>query len=120
MTSAMQAVETTHIDKISDFPVTIDNIPIENIQFSAKFSSLIKINQTEKNSADAEKHKQACQNIEVQGDVNTAKARADGIKLIAIAEAGSIRIKGLADAETITAKALGDNAPVVKLTEAQN
>lgn len=120
--SAIQAIEISFIEEMKDFPVTVDNIQIENIQLPAKYLTSIETKQTEKNLADAEKHKLARQNLEAQRDVNTAKAKADGIKLVAIAEAESIRIKGLAEAEAITAKAkaLGDNPLIVKLTEAQN
>lgn len=120
--SAIQAIEANLIEEMKDFPVTVDNIQIENIQLPAKYLTSIETKQTEKNLAAAEKHKLARQNLEAQRDVNTAKAKADGIKLVAIAEAESIRIKGLAEAEAITAKAkaLGDNPLIVKLTEAQN
>jgi regulator of protease activity HflC (stomatin/prohibitin superfamily) len=120
--SAIQAIELSFIEEMKDFPVTVDNIQIENIKLPAKYLTSIETKQTEKNLADAEKHKLARQNLEAQRGVNTAKAKADGIKLVAIAEAESIRIKGLAEAEAITAKAkaLGDNPLIVKLTEAQN
>jgi len=120
--SAIQAIEMNFIEEMKDFPVTVDNIQIENIKLPAKYLTSIETKQTEKNLADAEKHKLARQNLEAQRVVNTAKAKADGIKLVAIAEAESIRIKGLAEAEAITAKAkaLGDNPLIVKLTEAQN
>ncbi len=120
--SAIQAIEANFIEEMKDFPVSVDNIQIENIQLPAKYLTSIETKQTEKNLADAEKHKLARQNLEAQRDVNTAKAKADGIKLIAIAEAESIRIKGLAEAESITAKAkaLGNNPLIIKLTEAQN
>lgn len=120
--SAIQAIEANFIEEMKDFPVTVDNIQIENIQLPAKYLTSIETKQTEKNLADAEKHKLARQNLEAQRDVNTSKAKADGIKLVAIAEAESIRIKGLAEAEAITAKAkaLGNNPLIVKLTEAQN
>jgi regulator of protease activity HflC (stomatin/prohibitin superfamily) len=120
--SAIQAIELNFIEEMKDFPVTVDNIQIENIQLPAKYLTSIETKQTEKNLADAEKHKLARQNLEAQRDVNTAKAKADGIKLVAIAEAESIRIKGLAEAEAITAKAkaLGNNPLIIKLTEAQN
>ena len=119
---AIQAIEANFIEEMKDFPVTVDNIQIENIKLPAKYLTSIETKQTEKNLADAEKHKLARQNLEAQRDVNTAKARADGIKLVAIAEAESIGIKGLAEAEAITAKAkaLGNNPLIVKLTEAQN
>jgi regulator of protease activity HflC (stomatin/prohibitin superfamily) len=120
--SAIQAIEANLIEEMKDFPVTVDNIQIENIQLPAKYLTSIETKQTEKNLAAAEEHKLARQNLEAQRDVNTAKAKADGIKLVAIAEAESIRIKGLAEAEAITAKAkaLGNNPLIVKLTEAQN
>jgi len=120
--SAIQAIEANFIEEMKDFPVTVDNIQIENIKLPAKYLTSIETKQTEKNLADAEKHKLARQNLEAQRDVNTAKAKADGIKLVAIAEAESIRIKGLAEAEAINAKAkaLGNNPLIVKLTEAQN
>jgi regulator of protease activity HflC (stomatin/prohibitin superfamily) len=120
--SAIQAIEASFIEEMKDFPVTVDNIQIENIQLPAKYLTSIETKQTEKNLADAEKHKLARQNLEAQRDVNTAKAKADGIRLVAIAEAESIRIKGLAEAEAITAKAkaLGNNPLIIKLTEAQN
>jgi regulator of protease activity HflC (stomatin/prohibitin superfamily) len=120
--SAIQAIEANLIEEMKSFPVTVDNIQIEDIRLPAKYLTSIETKQTEKNLADAEKHKLARQNLEAQRDVNTAKAKADGIRLVAIAEAESIRIKGLAEAESITAKAkaLGNNPLIVKLTEAQN
>jgi regulator of protease activity HflC (stomatin/prohibitin superfamily) len=119
--SAIQAIEANLIEEMKEFPVTVDNIQIENIQLPAKYLTSIETKQTEKNLAAAEEHKLARQNLEAQRDVNTAKARADGIRAVAIAEAEAIRIKGLAEAEAITAKAkaLGNNPLIVKLTEAQ-
>ena len=120
--STIQLIELNLIEEMKDFPVVVDNIQIENIRLPAKYITSIETKQTEKNLADAEKHKLARQNLEAQRGVNTAKAKADGIKLVAIAEAESIRIKGLAEAEAITAKAkaLGNNPLIIKLTEAQN
>lgn len=120
--TAIQAIEANLIEEMKDFPVTVDNIQIENIQLPAKYLTSIETKQTEKNLAAAEEHKLARQNLEAQRDVNTAKAKADGIKLVAIAEAEAIKLKGLAEAEAITAKAkaLGDNPLIIKLTEAQN
>ncbi|PQJ55090.1 hypothetical protein BTO11_00555 [Psychrosphaera saromensis] len=119
---AIQAIEANLIEEMKSFPVTVDNIQIEDIKLPAKYLTSIETKQTEKNLADAEKHKLARQNLEAQRDVNTAKAKADGIRLVAIAEAESIRIKGLAEAESITAKAkaLNNNPLIIKLTEAQN
>lgn len=120
--STIQLIERNLIEEMKDFPVVVDNIQIENIVLPKKYIASIETKQTEKNLADAEKHKLARQNLLAQQDVNTAKAKADGITLVAIAEAESIRIKGLAEAQAITAKAkaLGNNPLIVKLTEAQN
>jgi len=120
--SAIAMIEQKLLKEMEGFPVTIDNVQIENIKLPVKYIRSIETKQTEKNLADAEKHKLARQNLEAQRDVNTSKAKADGIKLVAVAEAESIRIKGLAEAEAITAKAkaLGNNPLIVKLTEAQN
>jgi regulator of protease activity HflC (stomatin/prohibitin superfamily) len=120
--STIQLIERNLIEEMKDFPVVVDNIQIENIALPQKYINSIETKQTEKNLADAEKHKLARQNLLAQQDVNTAKAKADGINLVAIAEAESIRIKGLAEAQAITAKAkaLGNNPLIVKLTEAQN
>lgn len=119
--SAIQAIEISFIEEMREFPVSVDNIQIENIVLPAKYLTSIETKQTEKNLAAAEKHKLARQNLEAQRAVNTAQAKADGIELVAIAEAKAIRLKGLAEAEAITAKAkaLGTNPLVVKLTEAQ-
>jgi len=120
--SAIDLIEARLIEEMQNFPVIVDNIQIENIVLPPKYITSIETKQTEKNLAEAEEHKLARQNLEAQRDVNTANAKADGIKVVAIAEAESIRIKGLAEAEAITAKAkaLGNNPLIVKLTEAQN
>lgn len=120
--SAIQAIEVSFIEEMASFPVSVDNIQIENIVLPMKYLTSVETKQTEKNLAAAEKHKLARQNLEAQRAVNTAKAKADGIELVAIAEAKAIKIKGLAEAEAITAKAkaLGNNPLIVKLTEAQN
>ncbi|WKY59611.1 prohibitin family protein [Vibrio sp. SNU_ST1] len=120
--SAIQAIESNLIEEMAAFPVSVDNIQIENIALPKKYLTSIETKQTEKNLAAAEKHKLARQNLEAQRAVNTAKAEADGIELIAIAEAKAIKLKGFAEAEAINAKAkaLGDNPLIIKLTEAQN
>jgi len=119
--SAIQAIEASFIEEMEGFPVSVDNIQIENIVLPQKYLASIETKQTEKNLAAAEEHKLARQNLEAQRAVNTAKAKADGIELVAIAEAKAIKLKGLAEAEAITAKAkaLQINPLIVKLTEAQ-
>ena len=120
--SAIRAIETNFVAEMEGFPVSVDNIQIENIVLPQKYLSSIETKQTEKNLAAAEEHRLARQNLEAQRGVNTDKAKADGILLVATAEAKAIKLKGLAEAEAIQAKAkaLRDNPLIVKLTEAQS
>lgn len=120
--TAIMQIEALLIEEMAMFPVKIGDLQIENITLPPKYLASIETKQTEKNLADAEEHKLARQNLEAQRDVNTAKAKADGINAIAKAEANAIKIKGLAEAEAIQAKAkaLRDNPLIIKLTEAQN
>ena len=47
--SAIQEIELNFIEEMKDFPVTVDNIQIENIQLPAKYLTSIETKQTEKN-----------------------------------------------------------------------
>lgn len=118
---AIMRIERMLIEEMSEFPVSVDNVQIENIQLPEKYIQSIQIKQTEKNLADAEKHKLERQRLEALREVNTADAKAQGIVKVAEAEASAIRLKGEAEADAIEAKAkaLRDNPLIVKLTEAQ-
>lgn len=118
---AIALIEQNLIEEMKDFPVVVDNIQVEDINLPEKYIRSIEIKQTEKNLADAEKHKLARQKLEAMREVNTADARAQGILKVARAEAEAVKIKGQAEAEAIDAKgkALRNNPLVVKLTEAQ-
>ena len=120
--TAIMGIEAQFIQEMEDFPVSIDNIQIENITLPPKYITSIETKQTEKNLAAAEEHKLERQRLEALRDVNTADARAQGIIKVAAAEADAIRIKGIAEADAIRAKtkALGNNPLIIKLTEAQN
>lgn len=120
-TSAISGIETALLDEMADFPVSVDNVQIENIDLPKKYIQSIEIKQTEKNLADAEKHKLERQRLESLREVNTADAKAQGIVKVARAEADSIRLKGEAEADAIKAKAkaLRDNPLIVELTKAQ-
>lgn len=120
--AAISEIERLMILEMESFPVKVDNIQIENIKLPEKYISSIETKQTEKNLADAEKHRLARQKLEAQRAVNTSDAKAQGIASIAAAEAEAIRVKGLAEADAIKAKAeaLRNNPLIVKLTEAQN
>lgn len=120
--STIQKIQDLLTQTMKDFPVTIDNIQIENIALPKKYLASIETKQTEKNLAKAEEHKLERQRLEAQQGVNTAKAKADGIDAVAAAEAKAIEIKGLARAKSVTAikLAVGNNPLVIKLIQAQN
>ena len=112
----IQKIEETLLATMSEFPVKLDSVQIENLVLPAKYLQSIETKQTEKNLAAAEKHRLERQKLEAQREVNTAeakrdaeKARADGsayaIMTEAKAEAEAIRLKGLAEAEAIKKKA---------------
>jgi regulator of protease activity HflC (stomatin/prohibitin superfamily) len=130
--SAITAIEELFIEEMTEFPVTIDSVQIENINLPAKYLTSIEIKQTEKNLAAAEEHKLARQALTAEQAVNTAKAtrdatkaKADGkayaVREAAKAEAEAIQVKGQAEATAIKAKggALKNNPLLVELTEAQ-
>lgn len=128
----IQKIEETLAGAMSDFPVKLDSIQIENLILPAKYLQSIETKQTEKNLAAAEKHRLERQKLEAQREVNTAeakrdaeKARADGsayaIEIEARAEAEAIRIKGLAEAEAMKKKAdaIKSNKTLVEYVKAQ-
>jgi regulator of protease activity HflC (stomatin/prohibitin superfamily) len=131
--AAIAKIEEFLKEEMSEYPmVTLDSVQIENLILPEKYLSSIETKQTEKNLADAEKHKLDRQNLEAQREVNTAnaardasKARADGQAYATLeqakAEAEAIRLKGLAEAETMRkkAEALANNAMLVEYTKAQ-
>lgn len=109
-------IEEIVVQTMSEFPVKLDSVQIENLGLPAKYLQSIETKQTEKNLAAAEKHRLERQKLEAQREVNTAeakrdaeKARADGnayaIITEAQAESEAIRIKGLAEAEAMKKKA---------------
>ncbi len=112
----IQKIEETLLATMQEFPVKLDSVQIENLVLPPKYLQSIETKQTEKNLAQAEKHRLERQKLEAQRDVNTAeaardadKARADGsayaILTNAKSEAEAIRLKGLAEAEAIKKKA---------------
>lgn len=112
----IQKIEETLLATMKEFPVKLDSVQIENLELPRKYLQSIETKQTEKNLAQAEKHRLERQKLEAQREVNTAeaardadKARADGsayaILTNAKSEAEAIRLKGLAEAEAIQKKA---------------
>jgi regulator of protease activity HflC (stomatin/prohibitin superfamily) len=128
----IQKIEETLLSAMSEFPVKLDSVQIENLVLPQKYLQSIETKQTEKNLAAAEKHRLERQKLEAQREVNTAeakrdaeKARADGsayaIEIEARAQAEAIRIKGLAEAEAMTkkAQAIKSNSTLVDYVKAQ-
>lgn len=128
----IQKIEETLLNAMSDFPVKLDSVQIENLVLPRKYLQSIETKQTEKNLAAAEKHRLERQKLEAQREVNTAeakrdaeKARADGsayaIEIEAKAEAEAIRVKGLAEAEAMQkkAQAIKANKTLVEYVKAQ-
>jgi regulator of protease activity HflC (stomatin/prohibitin superfamily) len=120
--AAITAIEGNLLEEMATFPVTLDNVQIENIVLPAKYLQSIEAKQTAKNLAAAEKHKLEKQRLVALQAVNTADAEAQGVLKVAEAEAKATRLKGEAEAAAIKAKAraLKSNPLIVKLTEAQN
>jgi regulator of protease activity HflC (stomatin/prohibitin superfamily) len=128
----IQKIEETLLDAMSDFPVKLDSVQIENLILPQKYLQSIETKQTEKNLAAAEKHRLERQKLEAQREVNTAeakrdaeKARADGsayaIITEATAEAKAIKLKGLAEAEAMNkkAEAIKNSKVLVEYVKAQ-
>lgn len=128
----IQKIEETLLATMQEFPVKLDSVQIENLVLPPKYLQSIETKQTEKNLAQAEKHRLERQKLEAQRDVNTAeaardsdKARADGSAYAIItkarSEAEAIRLKGLAEAQAIKkkAEAIKNNKVLVDYMRAQ-
>ncbi|GAA0813217.1 prohibitin family protein [Colwellia sp. D2M02] len=128
----IQKIEETLLEAMAEFPVKLDSVQIENLVLPQKYLQSIETKQTEKNLAEAEKHRLERQKLEAQREVNTAeakrdaeKARADGsayaIEIEAKAQAEAIRVKGLAEAESMVkkAEAIKNNKTLVEYVKAQ-
>jgi len=130
--AAIARVEEILSGEMKDFPIKVDNVQIEDLEFPPAYIKSIETKQTAKNLADAEAFNLKRQNLTAQQAVNTAnadrdadKARADGrayaAEVEARAAAEAIRIKGLAEAEAMRAKAtaVASNPLLVEYTKAQ-
>ncbi|QPG06928.1 prohibitin family protein [Salinimonas marina] len=120
--AAIARIESLLKEEMAHYPVTVDNVQIEDINLPQKYLNSIETKQTEKNLAAAEEHKLERQRLEALREVNTSDAKAQGIMKVAKAQAESIKMKGFAEAEAIEAKAkaLKNNPLIIKLTEAQS
>ena len=128
----IQKIEETLLAEMTEFPVKLDSVQIENLVLPPKYLQSIETKQTEKNLAAAEEHRLERQKLEAQREVNTAeaqrdadKARADGSAYATLteakAEAEAIRLKGLAEAEAIKSKAqaIKESKVLVEYVKAQ-
>lgn len=128
-TKAVDAVQ----EAFKGLPIQVSTINIENVSLPKKYLASIETKQTEKNLADAEKHKLARQKLESMRAVNTADAEkqaamqvADGKAYAttteAKANAEAIQLVGEAEAKKIDAitKAMKANPQYVDLVKAQN
>ena len=119
--AAITEIEKRFDKEMAEYPVSMDNVQIENIILPKPYLDSIQQKLNAKNLADAEQHKLDRQRLEAMREVNTADAKAKGIEKVAKADADAIRIKGEAEAKAIQAKAkaLQDNPNVISLTQAE-
>lgn len=131
-TQAITQIQEALVKSMATFPVTVDNVQIENIELPHKYILSIETKQTEKNLADAETHKLRRFDLTAQQAEKTADSKAAAIETLAnaaataievkaIAEAGAIRVKGEAYAHAIKekSKALRGNPLIIELTKAE-
>ena len=117
---------------LADIPVVIENIQIENVDFSNAYEQAVE--QAARAKADVERAKselarveqeaqQKVKNAQAEADAARAKADADAYatRAKADAEAYSVKIRGEADAEALHArgKALQDNPRMIELIQAE-
>jgi regulator of protease activity HflC (stomatin/prohibitin superfamily) len=109
------------IAKVTDGPVTIDSVQVENIDFSDAYEQAVEARMTAQ--VEVQKQEQNLQQEKIKADiaVTQAKGRADSVKAEAEASAYKTRIEGEATAEAIKARAaaLANNPLLVELTKAE-
>jgi len=109
------------IAAVTDGPVTIDSVQVENIDFSAAYEQAVEARMTAQ--VEVQKQEQNLQQEKIKADiaVTQAKGRADSVKAEADASAYKTRVEGEAAAEAIKARAgaLANNPLLVELTKAE-
>lgn len=107
--------------ELSNVPAVIENIQIENVDFSDTYE--LAVEQAAKAKADVERAKSELARVEqeAQQKVKNAEAEAAATKARAEAEAYSTKIKGEAQAEVIRQRgqALKDNPAMIELIKAE-
>lgn len=106
---------------LQDVPIVIENIQIENLDFSDTYERAVE--QAAKAKADVERAKSELARVEqeAQQKVKNAEAEAAATKATADAAAYSIKVQGEAEANAIRERgeALRQNPDVIKLTTAE-
>jgi regulator of protease activity HflC (stomatin/prohibitin superfamily) len=106
---------------LADVPVIIENIQIENLDFSDTYERAVE--QAAKAKADVERAKSELARVEqeAQQKVKNAEAEAAATKAQADAAAYSIKVQGEAEANAIRERgaALRENPDIIRLTTAQ-
>ncbi|MDE2385776.1 MAG: prohibitin family protein [Alphaproteobacteria bacterium] len=109
------------ISKVTDGPVMIDSVQVENINFSQAYEQAVEARMTAQ--VEVQKQEQNLQQEKIKADiaVTQAKGRADSVKAEADASAYKTKIEGEATAEAIKARAaaLANNPLLVDLTRAE-
>ena len=109
------------ISKVTDGPVIIDSVQVENINFSQAYEQAVEARMTAQ--VEVQKQEQNLQQERIKADiaVTQAKGRADSVKAEADASAYKTKIEGEATAEAIKARAaaLANNPLLVELTRAE-
>jgi regulator of protease activity HflC (stomatin/prohibitin superfamily) len=109
------------ISKVTDGPVMIDSVQVENINFSQAYEQAVEARMTAQ--VEVQKQEQNLQQEKIKADiaVTQAKGRADSVKAEADASAYRTKVEGQATADAIKlrATALADNPLLVELTKAE-
>jgi regulator of protease activity HflC (stomatin/prohibitin superfamily) len=109
------------ISKVTDGPVIIDSVQVENINFSQAYEQAVEARMTAQ--VEVQKQEQNLQQEKIKADiaVTQAKGRADSVKAEADASAYRTKIEGEATADAIKqrAAALAGNPLLVELTKAE-
>ncbi len=109
------------IAKVTDGPVMIDSVQVENIDFSQAYEQAVEARMTAQ--VEVQKQEQNLQQEKIKADiaVTQAQGRADSVKAEAEASAYKTKIEGEATADAIRARAaaLANNPLLVELTKAE-
>jgi regulator of protease activity HflC (stomatin/prohibitin superfamily) len=106
---------------VSEFPIIIDSVQIENIDFDDAYERVIAARMAAEVEVETRKQNLEMEKIAAKIVVATAQGKADSNLALAKAAAEATTLNGIADAGAIEikAKALASNAGLVELTKAE-